>query len=468
MTKELEIPKELNEDQAAAWKALEDFVAGRSGSSMMLLEGYAGTGKTYTLTKLISALVTEKIVSSVAMTAPTNKAVKVLRKMSKDLRRKGVEFVTVHKLLGVKEQINDDGTITFEPDRFAQDGPTISEYDLVVVDEVSMLHDELYKELAMHAGHVKLIFTGDPAQIPPVGLVDSIPLIESRRESEGIDKVTLSRIMRQKGGNPIIEIANTVRENLHESYIELPEENAVDDSGHGVIYMDMSEPKGRAELTALLQELFCSPEFVEDADYAKVLAWRNVTVASFNNIIRGMIYRDEMPESGKLPKIMKGEKLIANSPIVADFNMIIFSTNEEFVALDYQIRSKTIATDGEAVRLSYYKVDCVGEFGMKKRIDVLHEDSEEDFKRAAADLKVHAIKSKGANRAWPKYYQFLRSFADVGYNYALTAHKSQGSTYQNVLVAEDDLNMNRNVRERNRIKYTAFTRASEKLYRIKK
>jgi hypothetical protein len=37
-----------------------------------------------------------------------------------------------------------------------------------------------------------------------------------------------------------------------------------------------------------------------------------------------------------------------------------------------------------------------------------------------------------------------------------------------VLVAEDDLNMNRNVRERNRIKYTAFTRASEKLYRIKK
>jgi exodeoxyribonuclease V len=468
MTKELKIPEELNEGQSAAWRAIEAFVRDEDDNVMILLEGYAGTGKTYVMTKLISALVTDKAVRSVAMTAPTNKAVKVLRKMSKELKQKGVEFITVHKLLGVKEQINDDGTITFEPDKLAQDGPNISEYDLVVVDEVSMLHDELYKELMLHAGHVKIVFTGDPAQIPPVGLVDSIPLVEETRIRDGVGRVVLSEIMRQKEGNPIIEIASMVRENLAESYVDLPDSDMKDTAGHGVLYLGMSEQAERDRLTSLLREYFCSQEFVEDADHAKVLAWRNVTVGSFNNIIRSMIYADQMPETGKLPKIMHGEKLIANSPIVADFNMIIYSTNEEFVVVDYQVRTKTVATDGEAVRLSYYKIETVGEFGAKKRIDVLHEDSEEDFKRVAADMKAAAIRSRGANRAWPKYYQFLRSFADVAYNYSLTCHKCQGSTYRNVFVAEDDLNMNRNIRERNRIKYTAFTRASEKLYRIKR
>jgi len=54
-------------------------------------------------------------------------------------------------------------------------------------------------------------------------------------------------------------------------------------------------------------------------------------------------------------------------------------------------------------------------------------------------------------------------FAKVKYNYAITAHKSQGSTYQHVFLIEDDIDKNPRYIEKNRIKYTAVTRPAESL-----
>jgi ATP-dependent exoDNAse (exonuclease V) alpha subunit len=83
-------------------------------------------------------------------------------------------------------------------------------------------------------------------------------------------------------------------------------------------------------------------------------------------------------------------------------------------------------------------------------------------------LKIKAIQTKGRNKSWIRYYGFIRRYADVSYGYAITAHKSQGSTYNTTFVLDDDINMNFNVVERNRIKYTAYTRASKKLYVLKR
>jgi ATP-dependent exoDNAse (exonuclease V) alpha subunit len=66
-----------------------------------------------------------------------------------------------------------------------------------------------------------------------------------------------------------------------------------------------------------------------------------------------------------------------------------------------------------------------------------------------------------------KYYNFTRRYADVSWGYSISAHKSQGSTYKNVFVLEDDIDKNWDVIERNRIKYTAFTRASSNLFVLK-
>jgi exodeoxyribonuclease-5 len=83
-------------------------------------------------------------------------------------------------------------------------------------------------------------------------------------------------------------------------------------------------------------------------------------------------------------------------------------------------------------------------------------------------MKLRAIQKKGKDKSWVIYYNFLRRYADVNYAYAITAHKSQGSTYNTTFVLEDDIDMNINIVERNRIKYTAYTRASKKLYVLKR
>jgi exodeoxyribonuclease-5 len=104
----------------------------------------------------------------------------------------------------------------------------------------------------------------------------------------------------------------------------------------------------------------------------------------------------------------------------------------------------------------------------KTSIEILHEDSQIEFGKIANLLKLKAIEKKGRDRSWLDYYDFLRNFADVSFAYAITAHKSQGSTYNTTFVIEDDIDENYNVVERNRIKYTAYTRSSKKVYVLKR
>jgi ATP-dependent exoDNAse (exonuclease V) alpha subunit len=102
---------------------------------------------------------------------------------------------------------------------------------------------------------------------------------------------------------------------------------------------------------------------------------------------------------------------------------------------------------------------------MTNKIKVLHEDSEASYAKMLEELKQLAInrKSTGPN-LWIDFYDALKWPADIAYNYAITAHKAQGSTYENVFLMEDDINANQNIVERNRIKYTSYSRASHKLY----
>ena len=46
-------------------------------------------------------------------------------------------------------------------------------------------------------------------------------------------------------------------------------------------------------------------------------------------------------------------------------------------------------------------------------------------------------------------------------------HKSQGSTYENVILMEEDVIRNKKITERNRLLYTAYTRASNRVYTLK-
>ena len=150
---------------------------------------------------------------------------------------------------------------------------------------------------------------------------------------------------------------------------------------------------------------------------------------------------------------------------------ILITTNQDFEVVDYEMLTEVI----EKTEFKYYNAQAEyfdAELATKiiKHIKILHENSEEKFKEKLQSKKEVALRASPDMRKfkWMEYYDFLRTYADVKYAYAITAHKSQGSTYKNVILLADDISLNRKTVERNRILYTAVSRAQKKLFILTK
>lgn len=469
----IKIPGELNEGQAEAFLSLASYLNDREDNDIYVLKGWAGTGKTYTISKLIKFCLSDKRhrSKSIAVTGPTNKSVRVI-KQSTGIIDKRISYSTIHKLLGLTEKITMDGKQEFTPNRFEESN--IEFIQILFIDEVSMLNDELFEEVIKHRNRIKIICMGDPCQIPPVGKPDCIPFTDDLHEIYKIKVVELKEVMRQKGDNPIISKSVIIRNNLHKSELPLDTVSDLNQSGEGIKYLNLNLPEGREEFSSRLGQLLNSDEFEKNPDLVRIIAWRNKTVDTMNLVARKKIYGEQASTSF----ILIGERMVANSPVFMREN-IVLTTNEEFVVEGYekvldefrlQINDKP--ADPFSFSLYYYKasISYLNDNGVKIRtkIHILHEDSRTEHAKILNLLKLKAIEKKGADKSWIKYYNFMKRYADVNHSYSSTSHKAQGSTYNHVFVLEDDIDMNWDVIERNRIKYTAFTRASQNLYIVKK
>ena len=376
-------------------------------------------------------------------------------------------------MLGLTERITKEGVQEFVNQGDFQ--PKIKTVKLLIIDEVSMLNDDLFQEVLKYRDKIKIICMGDPAQIPPVGKPDCIPFREELAAGYRIKTLNLKQIMRQKKDNAIIESSVAIRSELGRAKNPVEPITKLNEKGEGIEFLNLNIPETRKGFSEILRRYFVTDEFKKDSEYAKIIAWRNKTVATMNDVIRKVIYGDEALGS----KILVGEKLIANNPIIQG-ESIVLNTNDEFSVDSFIIDSDDLRyhvsdhPDAEPfpITLKYYEtvvsyLDDEDET-VRVNIQILHEDSEMDFKKLANLLKLRAIEKKGKDKSWLVYYNFLRKYADVNYAYCTSAHKSQGSTYNTTFVLEDDIDMNWDVVERNRIKYTAYTRASRKLYVLKR
>lgn len=472
MVKE-EFIKELNEGQAKAFNKILDFLTDpECEKDAFVLSGSAGTGKTYLLKKLVHWVTQNHNKNRIAITAPTNKAVRVLytagefegtqvMNFKKDFfdesgyTATSLKYSTIHKLLGLTESITKRGEQVFKSS--GNNRNEINNYNILIVDETSMLSDELCEEILNFSKQVKIIFTGDNAQIPPINKDDCIPFRDDHFYD--FDYFELTEIMRQKEGNPIIEASCVIRENLTKAQPIPMLKTQLDENDHGIIFYEAREEKHKVR--EMFEEYFNCEAFKEDANYAKVIAWRNKIVAYMNNTIREILYGDS------IPMFVEGEKLIADKPIFGEYG-IVFNTSEEMSVIKVDTRRKTFYTGDYKLSAKIYDLevesyDPGSKEIIKRNIEVIHEDSLAEYQLVIGKAK-NAAKKAYDKRLWVTYYNIMKWSANVAYNYAITAHKSQGSTYQNVLLVENDIDKNSNIVERNRIKYTAYTRASEKLF----
>lgn len=449
------IKENLRGDQAEAFDSLKIFIDQPVGG-MFLLDGYAGTGKTYLMNVVID-YVQEVSKRMILVTAPTHKAVKVIRDHVFDSR---VEFATIHSALGLMEHIDGHGKISFRKDEYAP--CTLDDFQFLIVDETSMLDDELYDEIYIYASHgLKVLFVGDSLQIPPVNMPDSIPFSRDYRKEDGIGYTQMETIIRQGEGNPIIDYSFKIRQFIYRP-TPVPLKEGVGNDQGSITFV----PAAIADefiKDDILPE-YKSDQFKVDNDHVKILAWRNKTVDAYNKIIRTHIYGQDA-----LAKILPGERLIATEPWL-DEKKVVIHNSEEMEVLSYEIDQ----WEEGGASFKYYNThvdvlrseDSYSEFMVR----LIHEDSEKDYK-AMLDLQAQYAKSfqQGsfkARDAWIDFFDFKRRFFSVKYSYAITCHKSQGSTYNIAVVMENDIDRNRNNYEKNRILYTACTRPRKDLYVI--
>lgn len=500
----------LTTDQLALYNTCVAYLKGELPDVRILsIQGFAGTGKTYVITQVLKWFVM-MIQNQIAITAPTNKAVKVLRQIA-NFEHTLIRYSTIHKLLGLKEDRDDEnGKLHFKRDY--DNDAAINVIHSLVIDETSMLQDELFemlydeidqkrklqdnsvKEIGANSkgldfllsnmgktsramvSVLKIIFMGDPLQIPPVGKKDCIPFNMETTDEYGIMTMYLTEIIRQKEGNPIIETASVLRQYHTSAYVPYIREAQVTSQG-SVAFIAAEDKKTLLEVCDLY---FSNARFAYDADFMKVICWTNKAVNGMNHRIRTLIYKDKLAEvkdahpgveGVMLPKILIGEKLIANNPITEerDFGTaVIFHTNDEFEVVDYEIKSVKVFSTYE-VKVYATKVKSLDYGSMKnivKVINILHEDYEISFNNMLAKMRrdILAMEKGERSQPWKMFFRLKEKFADVNYGYAITAHKSQGSTYENAIVIVADIDKSKKIEERNRIKYVAFTRARTNLF----
>lgn len=442
----------LNEDQTHALIDLKEFV--NANNNYCLIEGQAGSGKSTLVNVFTEWLTKNAMISKICCTSPTHKAVKVLKKMN---TLPNIDFLTLHSLLGLKHRITSDGREVFERDKFAPS--KLMNYDFIICDEASMISDELFHELDdQNYNNIKVLFVGDKNQINPVNHLHSIPMLEDERKQRNFKYIQLTEIVRQAKDNPIISTSQQI---LKDEFKLIKGYNTIKDTTSGI---EMIDNKDNKRITDLLKEYFCCEEFDKNADYCRVIAWRNKSVDYFNTVIRKFKY------GNSCAKIVIGEKLIVDKPIKEiklniedeEDTDILFHTNEDLTVNSFTINNKLLW--GIDYKFYNCKVSGDEDDGI---IHILHEDSQKQYDNHLKQLADDAKKEKDnftRSKKWKAYYSLINNFANTKYSYGVTSHNAQGSTYDNAIVFYSDICANWNEQERKRILYTSVTRPRNKLY----
>ena len=375
----------------------------RAGEKYTVIAGYAGTGKSTLVKYIVEALDVER--DRVCYCAFTGKAAEVLKK-------KGNKNVsTLHRLL--YEHIpRPAGGFLRKPK------PRI-DYDIIVVDEVSMAPRTLMELLFTHKVYV--ICLGDPFQLPPIDKEEDNHLLDNPH-------IFLDEIMRQEAESEIIQLTMKIRNQEPIDYFD----------GNEIKIIPYSQLN-----TGVLQW----------GD--QVLTATNAKRQMINNQMRALAGRTGEPEDGDKIICLRNYWDDVSSNGDALINGTIGILQNSF---------KTFRDISRFTRGEIQKFDIlVGDLIIPETKDI-YPMTEMDYKMMVTGEKCCDWRlSYRLGKLKPRYGEIVPK--EFTYAYAITCHKSQGSEWSNVVVLEERFPFDRT--EHARWLYTACTRASERLVLVR-
>lgn len=432
------IPEDLTSDQKDIFSKIienidESINVGMVWNNMIALSGAAGTGKTYLVAKIIDSLEDKY---DITVTAPTHKAVSVIRDYLDENDITSANARTIHSFLNIKLFRDfDKGSSSFIPDKNKEKNTT----DILIVDESSMVSKDLFNYIheSIIAANVKVVlFVGDPYQLLPVdsdsNILKQIPL-----------HYKLKKVVRQAEESYIIKQSIIVRE-----MIKTREYRALDEFLENGLLKNI--------------QVFHSPDEFH-SDFCKNEKWWNEdkVIASYSNndvnyhniTIRKKYWEDQQVIDPEM--IIPGDKLIMqDSNVKGEY---ILHQNNEHVTV-------SSSTKEFLKELNIYYWDCKDEYN--KPFRVVDPDFKKQFNEVMDKIAASAKAEKNyteRKKKWKAFYKLKEFFVDVKYSFASTIHKLQGSTYDIVYLDLYNTNMlNRQNKDTlYRLIYVAITRAAK-------
>lgn len=472
----------LTKEQESAALQIEDFLQGQE--KVFVLNGYAGTGKTTFMKGIVKYLQANE--KRFQLMAPTGRAAKVIT------QKTGLKATTIHKgiysfddLLEIK---NDEKKL----DSFLYQYKLYDNIDahrtIFIIDEASMLSD-IYSEgeffrfgtgyllkdlitytkiLGTHSSS-KIIFIGDKAQLPPVGMNFS-PALDLSYLENFLDKkpnsFELKEVKRQERNNLVLQGATKLRNSIE---------------SNSFTNFDLRENGS---------DIF-TPSYDHFTDvYQKIkgkkiiICYKNKTALDFNQQIRRKRYGEDLPIC-KTDHVISGSNNYAKGLMNGEFAVVV---EVDQLPITRQIIYNNSKGHKEYVTLSWRRVVLLVEVENSNSATIegyllenyLFGDNHlksEEYKALYVDFKNRNPKIKEKTPEFKeaiKNDEFFNCFM-LKYGYAITCHKAQGGEWDNVMVVWDKGRSSNYIEIDNsksgktnadfyRWAYTAITRTSNTLY----
>lgn len=435
---------------------LSEYLSSPDYSSIFILNGYAGTGKTTLIAALVQVLRAMNI--PCVLLAPTGRAAKVLAQYS------GTEAHTIHKRI-YRQRTNADYESKYSLDINREKGCVF------IVDETSMLSDStpdgqifgsgsLLEDLITYVRsgrQCRLILVGDDAQLPPVGADRSPALDATAMRSYGeVVYSSMTDVVRQDAASGILRNATALRQMLECGEVEVP-------------HIDLNYPDiesiGGGEFLECLEDAYAR----YGRDETIVITRSNKRANRFNEGIRRYILSaEEQIESGDRLMVVKNNyyytermekspmSFIANGDIALLKRIRRF---EDFYGFHFADAILSFGDYGNTEIECKILLDTLSSESpslTREQSRQLFDEVEKDYMDTASRLKrFRQIREN------PHYNALQVKFA-----YAVTCHKAQGGQWRAVFVDRCLFGDEPMTRDMLRWLYTAVTRATEKLYLV--
>lgn len=414
--------EKLTKHQLVAYDQLIEYIKHDSEYDFHVLSGKAGTGKTFVIAEFLRWYKSTYPEKSVYAIAPSHRAVKNLDKALAD-NQVEIDTSTIASFLGLRPKMDQiTGLQVFE----SNGGVDHSDIDLLIIDEYSMIQKSDVKAILAIVSKLKLkcIFLGDVNQLPPINEecthLKSLPCTRS----------LLKEVIRYSGELAIVADSYT------ESYAvpmakQLPIQQSLED--------DTITQLTKLEWVGSFTDKVKLDLKSNNPNGSRIIAYTNAACLKWNNWVRVDLWDDLLPYN-------VGDKLIAHKPLFRN-DGIIANNSDEFKVVGASFKKSIKVTDLE---YEYHVVPVTNQNNVKLDLFILDPDYSVQL---ATTLEFHR-----KHKRWSKYELLKNTFDAVTFNYAITVHKSQGSTFDSSYL---DLRDIRKCRDLKRILYTSLTRSKE-------